>query len=324
MKTKLMLDSGAYTAWRKGTVIDIDEYGQFVTEHKDLFDVCVNLDVIGSGKKSYINWRHLWDNGVETMPVWHVGTDEKWLKKYLDKTDYIGLGAIANLSSVRRVAGLTHIWDNYLREEEKIAKYKVHGMGLTAVDIVTRYPWYSIDSVSPVLQAGYGGIYVPRVEGDSFNFLKLDMYKTSGKSTKHIKGIGGSFFTLPVHLQEVYLEYFAKEGFPMGQLNPVEKKHKGWFDQEQEEVVEYSLVNSYEARLHWNLMIWDRFNKQVPGWDGKDYVHLYVGSASHFKHLLRTNRENKADLGQLFSYVELGNEDRVNSKILKPLEDEKG
>ena len=48
-KVDLFLDSGAFSAWNKGTSIDIKKYIKFIKKNEDLFTVYANLDVIGIG-----------------------------------------------------------------------------------------------------------------------------------------------------------------------------------------------------------------------------------------------------------------------------------
>ncbi len=162
----IMLDSGAYSAFRKGKTIDIYEYIDYVWEMKvkvpESWLTCVSLDVIGDGHASYANWCIMRCAGLEPLPVYHVGTDVKFLQFYLRDCDYIGLGAIANLSSTRRMLALDRIWDDYLLDAKRMPKVKVHGMGIAGFKLMGRYPWFSIDTTSWLLVAGYGGIFFPR------------------------------------------------------------------------------------------------------------------------------------------------------------------
>lgn len=326
---KLMLDSGAYSAYRKGKVIDIDKYIAFIRRFGYLFDTCINLDVIGDGKASYQNWIYMRKQGVNTMPVYHIGTDIKWLKKYLKKTDYIGLGAIANLSSVRRLKSLSEIWKNYLiNPETKLATHKVHGMGLTAIAIIERYPWYSVDSISPILQAGYGGIYLPRIEKTGFNFLKLDMYKISSKSKAHESGANASFINLGRISQKKYLEYFKELNLPFDGVNPEAKVTWIEFESDQKrkrKKFSKSLSNDYVMRFQLNLRSWWGMNQLIPNmqrplgakledYDGERLL-IYVGSIASFKYVVA----EEGDISQLFSYFELNSKKDVKTKLLKYL-----
>jgi hypothetical protein len=315
MKTKLMLDSGAYSAFRKKTTIDREAYAEYVKTHSDIFKVCVNLDVIGDGKKSFENWKWFYDKGVKLMPVYHVGTDEKFLKKYLEKADYVGLGAIANLSATRRIKGLQKIWDSYLLNKDGTAKVKVHGMGLTAVPILVRFPWYSVDSVSPVLQAGYGGVYFPRLENGELNYLKLDMYKISGMSKAHVTGMVASYFNLPKSILKAYGKLVESYGLTVGTLKEdYSNTIFGALTENPTEATQESLVGGYESRLRWNLIMWMGLNNKINEIHGTP-VDLYVGSSGHFKFIVETNKIYGTDLGQLFSYFDTNVQKNIHEII---------
>lgn len=332
MKKKLlMLDSGAYSAWRKGKVIDIDKYIEFIKEFGHLFEICVNLDVIGDGKASYQNWMYLKRNGVHTMPVYHIGTDIKWLEKYLRKTDYIGLGAIANLSSVRRIKGLSEVWEKYLVDPvTKLATHKVHGMGLTAINIIERYPWYSVDSVSPILQAAYGGIYLPRIVPKGFDFLKLDMYKVSNKSNSHEVGAAASFINLGKTLKKRYINYFKELNIPFDGILPESKGTLmfGSPSKDEKKKEENTLATDHRIRVQLNLISWWGMNQKIPNkqrplgeplekYKGERLL-VYVGSAGYFKYVVRS----KGNIGQLFSYFEINNKKDIENRILKYINNE--
>lgn len=307
-----MLDSGAYSAFRKKVTIDIDDYVQFVKDHSARFETCVNLDVIGDGEASYNNWKYLCSKGIDVMPVYHIGTDEKWLVKYLQDTDYIGLGAVAKLHTAVRMDGLTYIWNKYLRDSNGRPKYKVHGMGLTAVDIMLRYPWYSVDSVSPIVQSAYGGIYLPNVASRRRDFMDLLCYKVSSKSTFHQTGVKMSYFNLPKLVRERHEHFFELKGYTLGDL--VYNEHNGKDTPllsdvafvETKEISKGTLVDSHLARASWNLMIWLELAKRASVFNAYDIlVYVGVGATAQYFKLVQ-----EIGLGALFSYY-LVNTDKV-------------
>ena len=90
-RATLMIDSGAFSAWRRGAKIDLDHYADFIREHIELIDYYVNLDVIpgefgripdqsevdASASASWDNFLYLRDRGLESIPVFHQGEDFK-------------------------------------------------------------------------------------------------------------------------------------------------------------------------------------------------------------------------------------------------------
>lgn len=274
-KPTVLLDSGAYTAMRKGIVIDIDKYAQYVIEHGHEYANCFNLDSIGNAKQSYLNWLHLKKLGAKTIPVYHIGTPEKWLKRYLDQTDYIALGAIANLDTSQRMLSLGHIWKTYLVDEKGFPKVKVHGLGLTAIDIMVRYPWFSVDSFTPVISAVWGSILLPRVDAKGNpHFYDLFICKASDQAV-HKKGMTNSFVNLPVRVQEIYKGWFEEYGFDLGDIH-YQKIRPRRGKEEKEEVTMFpeltvapdtstlTIANHWEVRMRWNLIIWNKLKERLP------------------------------------------------------------
>ena len=276
---RFSLDSGAFTAFQNPKIkIDIDEYIEFVKNHEHVFEHCFNLDVIGNDKASYENWKYLQKNGVNSIPVFHLGTDEKWLTKYINETDYLGLGAVANLHTVQRKLGFTRIWKDYLIDKHGMPKLKVHAMGVTALDIMTQYPWYSVDSASIIKQSAYGAIYLPEivVGRKKPNFFKMKVHRVSDQGT--YTGTTG-FLGLPRLLQEKYTEYIESFGFELGQIigqevrpkrcdKGKEPRQEGLFDKEliKEPGTNETLANNGIKRHLFNLHMWGELFKRLPSW----------------------------------------------------------
>jgi hypothetical protein len=53
MALEVMLDSGAYSVWKQGKPIDLQDYVDFIIKYKDVWTTVVNLDVI-PGKRDRI------------------------------------------------------------------------------------------------------------------------------------------------------------------------------------------------------------------------------------------------------------------------------
>ena len=75
---KIIMDSGAFSVFKSGKIIDIDEY---IAACKDLegdFDEFVGLDVIGNPREGITdvdgmkrNLSKMWEAGVKAIPVYH-------------------------------------------------------------------------------------------------------------------------------------------------------------------------------------------------------------------------------------------------------------
>src|SRR5689334_21088468 len=85
---EVFLDSGAFGAWSKGRVIDIQEYIAYLN-HKDRFRVYANLDVIGDPEKTLENQKLMEAAGLSPLPTVHYGADDKYPHYYGSKYPYI-------------------------------------------------------------------------------------------------------------------------------------------------------------------------------------------------------------------------------------------
>lgn len=150
----LIIDSGAFTVWNKnGGMIDIEKYRDFCLKLPQEYTF-INLDVIpktGSGVKEiemcaqqgYENYLLLTKYIKNIMPVYHYGDDIKWLHKYVEHSDYIGISPANDThEKVKRA---------FLRSVFKVidpAKTKTHGLGYSSLSGLALFPFYSIDSIS--------------------------------------------------------------------------------------------------------------------------------------------------------------------------------
>ena len=147
--TGFFLDSGAFTAFTKGVEINIEDYATFVHTHKDNITVASSLDAIGDAAKSYELYIQLRQMGCDVIPVFHCREDVKWLDKYLDEgCEYIALGGMVPEAKPWLAKWLDTLWQYHLTDEAGEPIVKVHGFGMTILDFMVAYPWYSVDSSS--------------------------------------------------------------------------------------------------------------------------------------------------------------------------------
>ena len=187
-KVKVMLDSGAFSAWRKGEVLDVKAYMAFIKEYRGLIDSYVCLDTIPgsmgrmdrgqssiekSAAASYRNQQVMRDAGLAPIPVFHQGERYEWLEKYLsDGEPYIGISPYLRSTQDALINWLdqcfTRVTDSTGRPFAK-----THGFGATAHESIWRYPWHSVDSTAWVMPPCYGMIIVPALGSDGKPNLRL-------------------------------------------------------------------------------------------------------------------------------------------------------
>jgi len=164
----LIIDSGAFSAWTKGVVINLEKYIEFckwVIEQKPCDIVYfVNLDKIPgsfgvkptkddieeSAKVGLENYKVMKSAGLKVIPVFHQHEDFKWLKEMMKETDYIGISPANDVSVKKRIAWLRKVYTILGTD------YKTHLFGFTAFEALKIFPCYSADSTSWLAPARYG------------------------------------------------------------------------------------------------------------------------------------------------------------------------
>jgi hypothetical protein len=152
----IIMDSGAFSVYTKGEVIDMDAYIEYIKEWKRYLTAYVALDVIGDAEGSFKNWIIMKEAGLDPIPIYHLHEPTELLYRYMKLTNYIGVGGVASRMTARNNKIL---FDNFWRrvvDEEGMPKVKVHGMGITDVDVMTRYPWFCMTEEDHQVLTKYG------------------------------------------------------------------------------------------------------------------------------------------------------------------------
>lgn len=152
----LFLDSGAFSAMSLDVTIDINKYIDYILLHKEAFTVIASLDVIGDPDMTIKNIEIMKAAGIAPLPVFHYLTPLHYLD-LCKEFDYFALGGLVPIAA--QLDKLTHWLDkcwNLITDTQGAPTHKVHGFGMTGVYVMSRYPWYSVDS-SSWLRGGQGG-----------------------------------------------------------------------------------------------------------------------------------------------------------------------
>lgn len=147
-KPNLIFDSGAFTAFKSGKIITVEEYFEFISLFKERWQgkfnsfVYMNLDVIGDQEKSEINQKKLEKKGLNPMPIFTYGADIKIFKEMVANYPYIALGGLVGRKNI--IGWLDYCFCAFKRESIP----KIHLLGITKEEILLRYPAYTCDSSS--------------------------------------------------------------------------------------------------------------------------------------------------------------------------------
>lgn len=287
-KFEIFLDSGAFSAYSQGITLDIDQYIEFIKKYKDKLEVYCSLDVIGDPEASMRNQKYMEDAGLNPLPVFHYGEPLEIFKNLVQKYDYVGVGGMVGSNGTARVTSsilalwLDDLFSNYICDKDGISKVKVHGFGVTSVDLLIRYPWYSVDSTTWAISAGMGLILVPIYKNNRWNYNKGPWtVGVSNRNTLLSSGAQVFRFMSPLK-QKLVIRYIEDEmGYKMGksrfefrpadcELNenelPVGKVDREKNQRCVEVIEEMGVSNNYMMRKDINSTYLLQLEKYMPEW----------------------------------------------------------
>jgi len=189
MRIRFALDSGAYSIYTTrvvgydegGTLIKgaakkhhhdygyyrskefrdyLDDYVEYTKWFGKALDWFVTLDAIYNSPETDRILDIFAEHKVVPMPVHHYGQDMMYLKKWAKKYPYIGIGAGTPDSTLHRWLQHGHKVFEYLGDTKDV---KTHGFALNAFQLVTAFPWTSMDNTSPSIHGRFGNLMLPRM-----------------------------------------------------------------------------------------------------------------------------------------------------------------
>ena len=181
LRPRVIIDSGAFTAWTSGKPIDPRDYAQWALdfEHRWRGKMAtlefMNLDVIGDQDASWVNQGILEGLGMKPLPIITYGVNLDHLDRALENYDYIALGGLVphsrNKDKLRK--WLDACFARVMTYRKKTGTLRrIHLLGITTEWVLNRYPCYSSDSSSWVSCLRFGG-------GAAAGIKQLPRYKES-------------------------------------------------------------------------------------------------------------------------------------------------
>lgn len=143
IEAPVLIDSGAFSAMTLGKRVRLADYARFLRLHGEGRDYA-NLDVIGDPVLTARNQSVLEAEGLRPIPVFHYGSDWRWLDEIVERHDRLAIGGIAKRIFSERAAVDAWVAEVFRR----IGGRRVHGFGCTAERLLRRHPFDSADSVS--------------------------------------------------------------------------------------------------------------------------------------------------------------------------------
>lgn len=191
----LFLDSGAFSAKSQGAEIDVGEYAEWVQKHEDMATVYANLDVIGNPTATAENQRTLEREGLQPLPVFHVGSPWSALEGLVERYDYIALGGMVGrgMHTAKGKAWLAKCF----RIAGEDAGF--HGFGVTTWSLMRDFPWRSVDSSSWGSGFRYGTFAVFDERRGNFVRIQLRDKKGAWEHRELIRSYGFDLSDFAIH-----------------------------------------------------------------------------------------------------------------------------
>lgn len=151
-----LLDSGAFTFCGNGglkeTQFDeyLERYAEFVKKNKveKFFELDVD-SIVGYGKVLEYRERLQRLTGRQPIPVWHISRGKDEFIRHCDEFPYVALGGYvaAIKANDPRQKAYVRAYPWFIGEAHKRGK-KIHGLGFTSLEGLTKYHFDSVDSTS--------------------------------------------------------------------------------------------------------------------------------------------------------------------------------
>ena len=253
-KGKLIVDSGAFTAWTRGAELNVDEYIEWLNKYKDYIYLAGQVDSIPgklrqaptvaeveeAAQKTYDNYWYMkerLDNPDMLLYTFHVGEPFRFLEKVLEHPNikYIALGGMVGKNAVTKENFSQKCFE--IIKKSKNPNVKVHAFGVTTQSMLEKFPFASGDSTGWIMTGASGQIYS--------QYGHLDFSQNSRNTSK-------SVFNLSKEAYNVVLEEVTKFGFTMEQLE-----------------------ESYKARMCFNIQYLNELSQKITCKEFKSKKRLF-------------------------------------------------
>lgn len=270
------LDSGAFTQWklarkwakRKGKPQKeyyltgrfhryIVSYVEFIKKYEIGIDHYATIDAIGDPETTWEIQQILEDAyGLHPVPVVHFGSDLLWLDHYLKRGhDFIGIGIFGKGASAHCRKWLNQVFERVCQPPSYLPIVRLHGFAMTRFDLITQFPWYSVDSASWAKAGSFGNIFVPHKRAGKFVFNeKPYILKIAANSSKEGTAKGRHFEGLSKDEQHIIMEWLDFIGMKLGEYGRDGK------------VIQHGVITRHSERKAANLYFFDHLQRDIPAY----------------------------------------------------------
>jgi hypothetical protein len=146
---RLLVDSGAFTAWKAGKPICLDDYCRFLESLPLEPWRYFSLDVVGDPHETLRNYETMLRRGFRPVPVFTRGEDPSVLDDYYKTSDVVGIGGLVGTPNSQ----------GFVRAIMRhVGQRNVHWLGFTYFDFIKVYRPFMCDSSGWESGARYGSV----------------------------------------------------------------------------------------------------------------------------------------------------------------------
>lgn len=187
------------------------DYAQYCKKEGKKWDWYVTLDYVKDCPTIYQMMKRLEGLGTKPVPVFHGDRDVSWIQKYIDEGH-----KLICIGSVHRPnwSSKCHYYDQCFNIAEKQG-IMLHGLAVTSLSLMYRFPWYSVDSTTWVITAAYGKLIVI----DPVKNILAQVH-ISDRLSSH----AASWNNMPRAVQKVMEQQIESYGFDFDKLRTHERE----------------------------------------------------------------------------------------------------
>lgn len=165
---RFLLDSGAFTAWKAGNEIRVEEYCDFIESLPFKPWRYFTLDKIGDPEGSLKNYEFMLKRGLTPIPIFTRGEDPKMIDRYYETSDVVGLGGLVGTPGNR----------GFVKAIMKVVgNRKCHWLGFNERNFIAHYKPYMCDSSSWAAAVRYASLKLYESNGRFIQVSKSDFIK---------------------------------------------------------------------------------------------------------------------------------------------------
>jgi hypothetical protein len=167
-RVRFLLDSGAFTAWKQGEPISLDDYCAFIRRLPIEPWGYLTLDVIGDPIATERNYQTMLDRGFRPIPIVTRGATIDDIDRYYETSEVVGLGGVTDSDKG------SYAWVKAVMKHIGVRR-KAHILGFTSMDWLKYCRPYSADSSSWLKAARYGKSMLYLGQGRFKEIARSDM-----------------------------------------------------------------------------------------------------------------------------------------------------